>query len=77
MKVINLSAWSGRDFDFPHGVLINLPGDIAIPRRDAGLVRDATADEIATMEAAVFPGFVDDEDAATEDVKRQPRDRRK
>lgn len=78
MKIINLVGWVGHHFDYPHGALINLPRDIAIPRREAGLVRDATAEEIESLELNVFPDFVDDEDAVAEDARqRQPRDKRK
>lgn len=78
MKVINLAAWSGHHFDYPHGALINMPGDIAIPRREAGLVRDATADEIESLELRLFPGFVDDEEiVVVEDEAARPRRNRR
>lgn len=80
MKVINLAAWSGHHFDYPHGALINMPGEIAIPRREAGLVRDATAEELARLEIRTFPGFVDDEEpelVGAHDESAKRRDRRK
>lgn len=58
MKVITLSSWAGRCFDIAHGSLVDMPDTIARVRIDAGIVREATADEVETLDLKPFPGVV-------------------
>jgi hypothetical protein len=58
VKVITLSSWAGRNFDIAHGSLVDMPDALARIRVDAGIVREATAEEAATLELKPFPGVV-------------------
>ena len=64
MKVINLSAWSGRNFYLADGALVDVPESMALARVARGLMREATADEIATLELHTFPGVEAERDFA-------------
>lgn len=72
MKVITLSSWAGRCFDIAHGSLVNMPDAVARVRIDAGIVREATAEEIETLDLKPFPGVVPPEEVA---VSAKPAER--
>jgi hypothetical protein len=58
VKVVTLSSWAGRNFDIAHGSLVDMPDEVALVRIDAGIVREATAEEVSTLELKPFPGVV-------------------
>jgi hypothetical protein len=58
MKVITLSSWAGRCFDIAHGSLVDMPDEVALVRIDAGIVREANADEIDRLDLTPYPGMV-------------------
>lgn len=58
MKVITLSSWAGRCFDIAHGSLLDMPDEVALVRIDAELVREATAEEVETLDVTPYPGMV-------------------
>jgi hypothetical protein len=58
VKVITLSSWAGRCFDIAHGSLVDMPDEVALVRIDAGIVREATAEDIDTLEVTPYPGMV-------------------
>lgn len=72
MKVITLSSWAGRCFDIAHGSLVDMPDAIARVRIDAGIVREADAEEIATLDLKPFPGVLPPEVVA---VAAKPAER--
>lgn len=72
MKIITLSSWASRCFDIAPGSLVEMPDAVARVRIDAGLVREATDEEIATLELKPFPGVVPPEEVA---VSAKPAER--
>jgi hypothetical protein len=66
VKVITLSSWAGRCFDIAHGSLVDMPDEVALVRIDAGIVREATAEDIDTLALTPYPGMVTAKLAAVE-----------
>lgn len=64
MKVINLSSWAGRNFFLADGALADVPESMAKARIMRGLMREAAADEIATLDLHTFPGVEAERDFA-------------
>jgi hypothetical protein len=58
VKVITLSSWAGRCFDIAHGSLVDMPDEVALVRIDAGIVREATSEDMETLELTPYPGMV-------------------